>query len=381
MNPRILQIVSADNGTPAAKQLLGLSRGLAANGFDVHICEFVPSDMHAAHQVPAVHGTLDVPIAAIPLRWRFDPKTYWQLKRLVERFQPDLIHAWSPVANCYALAAAKSVGVNRFVAGFSSIDPFKSGTRLALDRYVARRSAQLTANSPAVRDFYVQKGLPADKFRVIPRAVEPPRPSASTRKQLLAELGLADNSRLIGLLTDLLLRNGVKDAIWAADLLKVIRKDVHLLIIGDGLHRGQLRRFRNQVRIGDLVHFLGPRADVDRLMPHFDLLWSTSPYEGPSGPILEAMAAAVPVVAADSPATRELLSHGQTGFRVRVGDRAAYARFAHQLLEDPVLSRRIGRSAQQRALCEFSPEKAISAYVEMYRQLFGSSPHTRSAEP
>ncbi len=188
-------------------------------------------------------------------------------------------------------------------------------------------------------------------------------------RQLLAELGLTENSRLIGLVTGLLLRNCVKDAIWAADLLKVIRKDVHLLIIGDGPHRDQLRRFRNQVRNADLVHFLGSRGDLYRLMPHFDLLWSTSPYEGPSGAILEAMAAGVPVVAADTPSTCDLLLHGQTGFVVPVGDRTGYARYTHQLLEDPALSRCIGQTARERVLGEFSPHKTIASHVEMYRQL------------
>ncbi len=227
----------------------------------------------------------------------------------------------------------------------------------------------MTANSSAVRDFYIQKGLPAEKFHVIPRGVEPPRPATTTRRQLLAELGLPEKSRLIGWVGELLLRNRLKDAIWAADLLKVARKDVHLLIIGDGPHREQLRRFRDQVRIAEFVHFLGPHGDLGRLMPHFDLFWSTSPYEDQSSAILEAMAAGVPVVACDAPGTRDLVLNRQTGYLVPIGDRAGFARHAYQLFEDLTLSQRLSKAAYELARSEFPPIKMISGYLETYRQI------------
>ena len=63
-----------------------------------------------------------------------------------------------------------------------------------------------------------------------------------------------------------------------------------------------------------------------QLVPHFDVLWSTSGYEGQSNAILEAMAAGVPVVATDIPGTRDLVVHGQTGFLVALGHRAGFAR-------------------------------------------------------
>ena len=128
----------------------------------------------------------------------------------------------------------------------------------------------------------------------------------------------------------------MKDAIWAADLLKVIRDDVHLLVIGDGPQRDRLRRYRDQVRIGDKVHFLGERGDVPRLLPHFDVLWSTSGYEGQSNVILEAMAAGVPVVATDIPGTRELVISDTTGYLVPVGDRAGFAKYTAPAAERPL---------------------------------------------
>jgi len=389
VKPRILQIVSTPYDTCAEKQLCLLSRGLAGEQFDIHVCALT-SDAVGGWPVPGALGAMatqaktcgngskrpdynaaDVPVTVIEKRWKYDPKTFLELKRLVERIQPDLIHAWTSAANAYGLAAAKAAAVKKFVAGYCGVDPFKSSAKLAIDRYIGKHSVQLTVNGAGIRDFYVRKGLPAEKFCVIPGGVEPSRPSTTTRRQLLAELGLPENSRLIGLVSRLLLRNRVKDAVWAADLLKVIRKDVHLLIIGEGPHRDQLRRFRDQVRIADFVHFLGRRGDLSRLMGHFDLFWSTSPYEDHSSTILEAMAAGVPVVAGDTPGTRELVIDQQTGFLVPIGDRTGLARHAHQLFEDPVLADRLGQAARVRAEREFPTDKMIVRHLEMYRRMLG----------
>jgi glycosyltransferase involved in cell wall biosynthesis len=167
----------------------------------------------------------------------------------------------------------------------------------------------------------------------------------------------------------------IKDAIWAADLLKTLRDDVHLLIVGDGPDRDRLRRYRDQLGVGDKVHFLGHREDVPRLMPHFDLFWSTSAYEGQSNAILEAMAAAVPVVATDIPGTRDLVVHEKTGFLVSTREldvgrrRAAFARHTNILLNDPPRARRLGEAGRQRVLSEFTVEKMVGLYADLYRRL------------
>ncbi len=186
-------------------------------------------------------------------------------------------------------------------------------------------------------------------MQVIPNGVTIPPPPTATRRQLLAELQLPETSRLVGLIGRLWPQKRVKDAIWAADLLKVVRDDVYLLVIGDGPQRDRLRRYRDQIHIAGRVHFLGERGDVPRLMPHFDALWSASAYEGQSNVILEAMAAGVPVVATDIPGTRELVIPGATGYLVPVGDRAGFAKHTQRLLDDPALAARLSAAARDRA--------------------------------
>ncbi|MGD9644867.1 MAG: glycosyltransferase family 4 protein [Pirellulales bacterium] len=361
---RILHIIPTLERGGAEKQLALLARGLPRDEFDVHVCALTRSgplydELRAA----------GIPVTVIGKRWKFDPRAYQQLEAHVRRLRPGLVQTWLFAANSYGRLAARRAGVPCIVASERCVDRWKVWHELAIDRWLARDTARLVVNSSGVSEFYTKHGLPTEKFVVIPNGVETAPASNTTREELLAELGLPAGSRLIGAVGRLWPQKRVKDLIWAADLLKVIRQDVHVLVIGDGPQRARLERYREVVRIADHVHFLGARDDVPRLMPHFDLLWLASSYEGLPNSILEAMAAGVPVVASDIPGNRDLVVPGETGFLVPVGDRAALATRANELLDNPQRARTMGEAGRLRALEEFSVPRMIERFVALYREL------------
>ena len=377
MTKRILHIIPSLDRSGAEKQLTLLARALAREEFEVHVCALTRGGPLAADLQAA-----GIPATVLGKRWKLDPHAFWRLVRLVKQLRPDLVHTWLFAANAYGRAAGMLAGVKCLVAAERCVDPWKSW-ELWFDRRLAKHTARIVANSQGVREFYVAKGLPAEKIEVIPNGI-PPAPSCeSTRQEILAELGLPERARLVGLIGRLWPQKRVKDAIWAADLLKVIRDDVYLLILGDGPHRRRLEMFRDQCEIRDKVRFLGHRSDVPRLLPHFDVLWSPSAYEGQSNAILEAMAAAVPVVATDIPGTRELIVDGETGHLVSTEGwppnaatvnktvAASLARHTNQILDDPALARRLGEAARRRILDEFSVEEMAARYADLYRRLLG----------
>ncbi len=368
MTRRILLIIPTLDRCGAEKQLTLLACGLPRDRFDVHVCVLTRDG-----PLRAALDQAGIAVTVIGKSRKIDPVAYWRLYRTIRRLQPDLVHTWLFAANAYGRQAARHAGVPHVLAGERCADPWKRWHELMIDRYLARRTERLVTNSQGVVDFYCQQGLPASKFVVIPNAVLPAEPSPITRGQLLAELELPPETRLIGAVNRLWPQKRVKDLIWAADLLKVARDDSHLLIIGDGPQRWRLQRYRDQVEIADRVHFLGERSDVAKLMPHFDCLWLGSQYEGQSNAVLEAMAAGVPVVATDIAGNRDLVVHGQTGFLVPVGDRAGFARWTHRLLEDADLAHRCGAAAAARVRDEFSVKKMIQRHVALYEELLGQS--------
>jgi glycosyltransferase involved in cell wall biosynthesis len=364
---RILEIIPTLVRGGAEKQLTLLAAGLPRDRFDVHLCTLT-AEGPLKEELEAAH----VPYHHIGKTWKADPRAFWRLRALIRRLRPDVVHTWLFAANAYGRQAAFSAGVANVIAGERCVDPWKSWPQLAIDRFLARRTSRIATNSSGVVEFYAAHGIPREKFIVIPNGVAPPgRVEHVSREALLAELHLPPDAKLIGAVGRLWPQKRVKDLIWAADLLKVLRDDVHLLIIGDGPQRWRLERYRDQVQIQDRVHFLGARDDVPRILPHLDCLWLASEYEGQSNAILEAMAAGKPVVASDIPGNRDLVVPGQTGFLFPVGDRAEVARCTRTILDDPALSARLGRAGQCRVQDEFSIEKMVSRYAALYEQAVG----------
>lgn len=368
MTRRILQIIPTLDRGGAEKQLTLLAAGLPKDRFDVHVCALTRSGPLAADLVRA-----EIPLVVIGKRWKVDPLAYWQLRRHIRALRPDVVQTWLFAANAYGRAAALAAGTKAIVASERSVDPWKVDYELAIDRWLGKQTHRIVVNSPGIRDFYVEHGLPASKFVTIPNGIDPPTPSTLSRVELLRELGLPSETRLIGAVGRLWPQKRIKDVICAAELLNVIRKDVHLLIVGDGPQRAMLERFRDQMEIEDKVHFLGNRADVARIMPHFDLLWLASEYEGLPNVIMEAMACGVPVVATRISGNTDLVEDGRTGFLVPVGDRAGLARQARKILDDPNLARQLAAAGRERILADYRVERMIARYADLYDELLGGS--------
>jgi glycosyltransferase involved in cell wall biosynthesis len=368
---RVLHIIPTLVRGGAEKQLVLLACGLPRDQFDVHIAVLTHTGPLEAELRAA-----GIPVTVIGKRAKFDPACYLRLRRLIRSLRPDLVHTWLFAANAYGRQAAYAEGVRHLVAGERCVDPWKGFWQLAIDRYLVRVTQRIVTNSSGVKEFYVARGLPAELFAIIPNGVPllPECPASGEtaeegRPTLREELGLPPTARLIGAVGRLWPQKRVKDLIWAADLLKSIRDDAHLVIVGDGPQRARLERYRRQNDITDRVHFLGERGDVPQLMRQFDLLWLGSEYEGQSNAILEAMAAARPVIATDIPGNRDLVVPDQTGYLIPVGDRFEFARRTHWLFEDETLRQKLGQAGRQRVASEFTVAQMVQRHQALYEEL------------
>lgn len=358
--PRVLHIIDSLEYCGTVSQLLALSQGLARHDYDVHVCTF----QHHAPRATAF-AAAGIPTVVLPRRWTFDPLADWQLARHVRRLNPDVVHTWNTVPGMFGPIAARC----SLVAGHYHIKRCMPGWEWAIERRFARRASRLVTNSEAVRGWCVQNGLPAERLTVIPSGAAPARPSDISREELLNKLALPANARLIGVIGQLVPEKRVQDLIWAADLLRVLHDNLRVLIIGDGPLRGQLEEYARLASDLQHIRFLGAGDDVWRIMPHLDVLWNGSENVGQSAAILEAMAAGVPVVASDTPANRELVIDGETGFLIPLGTRAgraARARLTDRILSDSNLSNRLARSSVKKFLDQFHSDRLTSSYVQMY---------------
>jgi glycosyltransferase involved in cell wall biosynthesis len=361
---RILHIVPSLEPRGTTKQVKLLVEGLPRDEFELRIVTLSRTSSDAC----GIQQGGIKPIS-IGCRGQFDPRAFWKLRQLIRRLRPDIIHTWTFAANTYGRLAAIAAGGARIVASERHLDVWKSGLELAVDRRLACRSQCIVVNSAAVRDFYVARGLPPAKIRLIPSGVSPAEPELVDRGQLLDELRLPHDAKLIAYLGPLTWEKRLKELIWATDQLKAVGVPAHLLLIGDGPRRQPLERYRRFNRVDDRVHFLGWRTDVPQLLSQVDVIWHAGARDGQSSAILEAMAAGIPVVAADAPGNRELIAHGVNGYLVPLKERAGFARWTLPLLEDAALANRIGEAGRQRVLQGHRLEGMLSAYANLYRSL------------
>ncbi len=368
MRTHILYVVSSLRREATARRLALLLAGLERE-------QFAPEVLTLEHRRRSVPARLPVEVPVEPIGWRGrwgDPQS-WRRLVCTTRRPVDLVHVWDAAAAVPGSLAARLARAAGLVVGLPEIELHEPWLTRVLKRRLARGGAVFVAGNPAVREHYVRQGLPAERVRLIAEGTSAP-PAAATRQQVLRELALPRDARLVGVAAPLRRRERLKDAVWAADLLKVIRSDVHMLILGFGPQRERLRWFRDQVRIQDKVHFLGPRWRLAALAPHFDVFLATGQCGGAGPEVLEAMAAGVPVVAADEPVVRQLVDPGRTGLLAPVGDRAALTRCIQRLLDDRELAQRMGHAARERAAHQFPLYRMVRGYVGLYQELTGTAP-------
>jgi glycosyltransferase involved in cell wall biosynthesis len=195
---------------------------------------------------------------------------------------------------------------------------------------------------------------------VVHNGVPIPPPEESQRAAVRRELGIPEAEALaiwVGSLDD---RKDPYAAIRAAE-----RASVPILLVGDGPLRARLEREERK-----LVHVLGQRDDVPRLLRAADVFVLTSRREGFAFSLLEAMAHGLAPVVTDVPENAEAVS--DTG--IVFGDEDALVQALRRLAENPAERAALGASARRRAGDLFDAEAMIARTRAVYDAVLGDPP-------
>jgi glycosyltransferase involved in cell wall biosynthesis len=138
--------------------------------------------------------------------------------------------------------------------------------------------------------------------------------------------------------------------------------------VGDGELRDELRASPEARRLGDRLTWAGFRRDMPDMYFASDLVVQTSDNEGTPVSLIEAQAAAVPVVSTRVGGVGSVIREGETGLVVSVDDEVALATAVRELLADVARARNMGPAGRRHATDTFSLERLISDIDALYRR-------------
>jgi L-malate glycosyltransferase len=391
---RALYVNQTSQVSGAERSLLALIDGLGDAVEPLAACP--PGELA---QLLRERGIETLPIAGTAASFRLHPvhtsrglldigRSSLQMRRLVGRQRPDLVHANTTRASLLALLA-RARGGPPVLAHIRDWAPEGRFSRFVLGT-IARRADAIVANSAYVAGQF--DGLPLrSPVHVLHNPVDLDRfdPAVADRGAMRRELGVPDGAVALATIAQLTPWKGQDDAIRILAELASGGENAVLLIAGSAKFAGAGTQFDNaaferrlhelvaELGVEERVLFLGERSDVPAILAATDLLLLPSWREAFGRIAIEAMAMAVPVAATEVGGPAEIVRPGVDGLVLPPRQPQRWARELQPLIRSGELRRQYGDRARARAQ-EFGLEAHAAAALGLYRELL-AGPQGRNA--
>jgi glycosyltransferase involved in cell wall biosynthesis len=314
---------------------------------------------------------LGIPVHACGKRLGLDLAALRRARQLVREHATEILHTHNAVAHYQAVLAVLGLGLRQVINTRHGM----GGNRRAARREWLYRRAMMGTDAvvmvcEAARDDAVERGIvPSAKTRVVPNGIRVdnfPTASDAMQERLVRRLKLPARTQLIGSVGRLNWAKNQVDLIRAFRYVHDRRSDTALVLIGDGELRAKLRECALVEGVADSVYFLGDRDDVHELLQGFDLFVLSSVSEGYSLALLEASAAALPIVATDVGGNGEIVRNGRTGRLVPPGEPLALGEAMLALLREPRKAVALGHAARAWVEQHGSLDAMAGHYARLY---------------
>lgn len=269
--------------------------------------------------LPGEHG---FPLSAFSYGWALGGL----LGRLKHHFAFDLIHAHTICPDGFAaarLARRTGTPVVCTIHG-SDVNVYPNRTRLT--RMVTQRAIQsvdrIVTVSEALKANTLALGTPRREIWVVPNGVDTGIFHAMDQQRARAQLGLAQEARILLFASRLVADKGLSHLLVA--LQEVLRHDERCLlaVLGAGPYRQRLEREIAELGLHNHVIIAGqrPHAEIATWMSASDLLVQPSLDEGSPLPVYEALACGRPVIASRVGGIPEMITADDYGLLVPPAD-------------------------------------------------------------
>ena len=350
------------------RQLVELVKGLC--GLEGIVCEVVLMDRDVFY---TDLFDIDVKVHFIKSRFPKDPMVIKALYDICSLSRSDIIHAWGYPMVLYAWPVAKLIGAKIINGAIRDAAPIKPFSELWWYlRLTIPISDMVIANSQA--GLRLCGNSKSDKFRCIPNGLSLNHLEEEALGNVKDELRIG-SSKVVGMVANFADRKDYETPIRAVLELLQRGMDVVFIAVGDGVDLNEAKSLVSD-EYRKRFFFLGRQKDVQRYVEIFDIgVLSTNAKvhaEGISNSIMEYMVLEKPVIATDAGGNRELVNDGITGYLVPPFSYCDMVDKMVKLLNNRELRLSMGQQGKRRVIEEFSTEKMIRQYFELYQSIIKS---------
>jgi glycosyltransferase involved in cell wall biosynthesis len=304
-----------------------------------------------------------------------------RLGRLIAAARPDLVQCWMYHANLLGGLAARwhlghgvpqVWGVRQTELGRDAVRRRTALVARAGGWLSGRIPAAVVFNAEAARAAHVALGYDAGRARVIPNGFDTEvfRPDTAARGRIRAELGIAADVPLVGLVGRWDPQKDHATFIAAAAAVHRALPAVRFVLAGAGVEPDNATptRLVAEAGLGGACHLLGHRRDIPALTAALDVACSSSFGEGFANAIGEAMACAVPCAVTAAGDSAAIVA--DTGRVVPPRQPAALAEAMLDLLRLPANARQaLGQQARARVIAEYSIQAMTRRFEALWEEV------------
>jgi len=307
-----------------------------------------------------------------------DLRAFFDIWRIIKKYNPLIVHTHSSKAGLMGRLAAKLAGTPIIVhtphghVFFGYFGPFKTKLFIIFEKLASRITDKIVAlTNREKKDHILFKIAEEDKFSVIYSGIELNilKESSSEEKQnLKKELGIPENSLIVGTAGRLVPVKGPEFLVKASKYIISKYPDTYFMFTGDGPLEQDLKRKALEMGISDNIIFLGWRDDLAKIISIYDIFVLPSLNEGMGRVLVEAMALGKSIVASNVGGIPDLVIHGKNGFLVPPKNPKELAKYIQVLLEDKDKREKMGLAGKEMAY-NFTSERMVEKIANLYKKL------------
>jgi glycosyltransferase involved in cell wall biosynthesis len=304
-----------------------------------------------------------------------------RMVQLLRRTRPDVVHTHMAKAGTIGRLAAMVCRVPLIVHTYhghvfhSYFSPRKTRVFVQIERALARGTSKIIVVGDRQRDEIASFGVaPRDKLVPIRLGLElqPFLRAEDRRGELRAELGIDAHVPLIGVVARLVPIKAHAMFLQASAIVRQREPMAMFLVVGDGERRAELEALVARLQLTDAVRFLGWRNDMPRVYADLDVVALSSLNEGSPVSLIEALAAARPVVATAVGGVPEVVLDGQTGLTVPPSDPRAMAQAIVRLLEDRRMADELANAGRRHVYPRYDSSRLVDDMRVLYLRELGA---------